>query len=301
LTGIFVAALFGESDLMKLKHLIDQPGKLPTIPKVGQQLIASLSDDDVSVVRVAELLALDPVLSARLLRLANSAFFRVSHTIGTVDGALQILGLMMARNLVIGASMAAAFKLTPGLDLKQFWRYTLYTSCASRWLACRADVDADAVFTLGVLHGIGQLHMHAVMPYELAGLNWQMGVLDGGRAQRELDLFGFHYGDVSAELAQVWNFPLSLVDALRHVAQPLASPNFSEPAAWVHMGAWHARGNVLGLRDQEHIASYPAEVARRLFLAPDWALALAEPGRHNNHLLMPPLVKLSDGLEAMFD
>lgn len=286
---------------MLLKHLIDQPGKLPTVSKVGQQLIVSLSDEEVSVAHIAALLALDPVLSARLLRLANSAYFRVPRTIDTVASALQILGLVMARNLVIGASMAAAFKLTPGLDLKQFWRYTLYTSCASRWLACRADVDADAVFTLGVLHGIGQLHMQAVMPYELAGLNWQTSVLDGERAQRELDLFGFHYGDVSAELAQVWNFPQSLVDALRHVAQPLASPNFSEPAAWVHIGAWHARGNVLGLREQEHAASYPAEVARRLFLAPDWTPALTEPGRHNTRMLMPPLDKLSDGLEAMFE
>lgn len=286
---------------MQLKHLIDQPGKLPTVPKVGLQLIASLSDEDVSVAQLVALLALDPVLSARLLRLANSAYFRVSHSIGTVEGALQMMGLVMARNLVIGASMAAAFKATPGLDLKQFWRYTLYTSCASRWLARRTDVDDDAVFTLGVLHGIGQLHMHAVMSYELAGLNWQMGALDGARAQRELELFGFHYGDVSAELAKAWNFPQPLVDALRQVVQPLASPNFSEPAAWVHMGAWHARGNVLGLSEQEHVASYPAEVARRLFLASDWTPALAEPGGYNLQTLMPPLAKLSDGLEAMFE
>ena len=286
---------------MQLKHLIDQPAKLPTIPKVGQQLIASLSDDNVSMSQVAALIALDPVLSARLLRLANSAYFHVSHSVGTIDAALQILGLVMARNLVIGASMAAAFKTTPGLDLKQFWRYTLYTSCAARWLACRDEVDADMVFTLGVLHGIGQLHMHAAMPDALAGLNRQTSVLDADRAQCELELFGFHYGDVSAELAQVWNFPQPLVDALRHVAQPLASPNFSEPAAWVHMGSWCARVNVLGFSDPAHVASYPAEVAQRLFLAPDWTPALAGQGPHNARLVMPPLAKLSDGLEAMFE
>ncbi len=286
---------------MQLKHLIHQPAKLPTVPKVGQQLIASLSDEDVSMSQVAALLALDPALSARLLRLANSAYFQVSRSIGTVEAALQILGLVMARNLVIGASMAAAFKTTPGLDLPQFWRYTLYTSCAARWLAEQADVDADAVFTLGVLHGIGQLHMHAAMTEELSSLNRQTGVLDAARAQRELELFGFHFGDVSAELAQVWNFPQPLVDALRHVAQPLASPNFSEPAAWVHVGSWIARVNVLGLSDEEQLASYPTEVARRLFLAPDWTPVLAEKGHHNTHLLMPHLAKLSDGLEAMFE
>lgn len=291
----------GESDTMQLMQLIDQPDKLPTIPKVGQQLIATLSDDDVCVSEVAELLALDPVLSARLLRLANSAFFHVSHTIGTVEAALQILGLVMARNLVIGASVAAAFKATPGLDLKQFWRYNLYTACAARWLACRADVDADAVFTLSVLHGIGQLHMHTVLPEKTMALNRQVRVLDAGRAERELAVFGFHYGDVSAELARAWNFPQPMVDALRHVAEPLASPNFSEPAAWVHMGSWAARAKELNFSDKEQVTSYPADVGRRLHLAPNWTLALAERRRHNASLLMPPLAELTHGLEAMFD
>jgi len=286
---------------MQLKQLIDQPSKLPTIPKVGQQLIATFGDDDVAISDVAAQLALDPVLSARLLRLANSAFFHVSHTIGTVEAALQILGLVMARNLVIGTSVAAAFKTTPGLDLRQFWRYNLYTACAARWLASRADVDADVVFTLGVMHGIGQLHMQTVMPDELVDLNRQMSILDAGRAQRELEIFGFHYGDVSAELARVWKFPQPLVDALRHVAQPLAPPNFSDLAAWVHMGSWHARVHVLDLLEKEQLASYPAEVGRRLYLAPNWTPALAERAHHNASMLMPPLVELTDGLEAMFD
>jgi HD-like signal output (HDOD) protein len=288
---------------MKLKHLIDQPDKLPTISKVGQQLIASFRDEDVSSSQIAAQLALDPALSARVLRLANSAYFRVPRSIGTVAAALDVLGLVMVRNLVIGCTVAAAFKATPGLDLKQFWRYNLYTACAARWLAGQAEVDTDDVFTLGVLHGIGQLHMHVVMPTELVALNRQMSVLDTRRAQLELDSFGFHYGDVSAELAQVWNFPLSLVDALRHVAQPLAAPTFSESAAWVHLGSWRASVEVLGLGYKSQLDSYPVAVARRLHLnlEPNWTPALAEAGHRDARGVMPPLSELSAGLEALFE
>ncbi|MDD2924282.1 HDOD domain-containing protein [Rhodoferax sp.] len=287
---------------MDLKSLIDQPGKLPTIPKVGQQLIASFSSDDVSVREIAGQLTADPALSAKLLRLANSAYFHVSRTIGTVEAALQMLGFVMVRNLVLGNSVAGAFKHVPGIDLKQFWRYNLYTACTARWLAQHGEANSDMVFTLGLMHGIGQLQMHMVMPQEVAQLDKQMGVLDAGRAQLEVHTFGFHYGEVSAELARIWNFPLPLIEALRHIPQPLLSPDFSEPAAWVHMGAWRARVEVLGLSEDAQVASYPGQVGERLGLNPGWSNpASASLLPQGEPVVMPPLLQLTEGLEVMFE
>jgi HD-like signal output (HDOD) protein len=286
---------------MELKNLIDQPSKLPTIPKVAQQLISSFSSEDVSVTDIASQLAADPALSAKLLRLANSAYFHVSRTIGTVEAALQMLGFVMVRNLVLGNSMAAAFKNTPGIDLKQFWRYNLYTACATRWLAHRADFNSDMAFTLGLMHGIGQLQMHAGMPQAMVPLDKQMSVLDARRTELEKQSFGFHYGDVSAELAKLWNFPPLLIDALRNIAQPLSSPEFSESAAWVHMGAWRARCEVLGLSADDQLASYPHEVGKRLKLEPTWVSSLSDQSPGFELLLMPEMSELTDGLEAMFE
>ena len=286
---------------MELQSLIDQPNKLPTIPKVAQKLIESFSSEEVSVGEIASQLAADPALSAKLLRLANSAYFHVSRTIGTVDDALRMLGFVMVRNLVLGNGMVAAFRNTPGMNLPQFWRYNLYTACAARWLASTADDNGDQVFTLGLMHGIGQLQMHAGMPQAVAPLDRQMGVLDAGRAELETQALGFHYGEVSAELARLWNFPESLIVALRDVPQPLASPEFSPAAAWVHLGAWRARTEVLALTDAQALASYPAAVGKRLGLTPDWVPALAASSRAAPAHTMPPLSALADGLDAMLD
>jgi HD-like signal output (HDOD) protein len=286
---------------MELKSLIDQPSKLPTIPKVGQQLIASFSSDDVSVTEIASQLAADPALSAKLLRLANSAYFHVSRSIGTVDSALQMLGFVMVRNLVLGNSVAGAFKHIKGIDLPQFWRYNLYTACSARWLAHRANFNSDMVFTLGLMHGIGQLQMHAVMPLEMATLDKKMNVLEAGRAQLEVETFGFHYAQVSAELAQLWNFPEALIDALRQIVDPLAATEFSEAAAWVHMGAWRARGEVLGLIIETQAASYPVETGQRLRLDSGWTGVLANQLPQDESTLMPALPELTEGLEAMFE
>ena len=286
---------------MDLKSLIDEPSKLPTIPKVGQLLMASFSSDNVSVSEIAHQLSADPALSAKLLKLANSAYFHVSRTIGTVDAALQMLGLVMVRNLVLGNSVASAYKATPGMDLPQFWRYNLCTACAARWLAWRTDVNSDRVFTLALLHAIGQLQMHAIAPKAVAALDGQMSVLDPRRAQLELQTFGFDHGEVSAALAQAWHFPPPLIEALRHIARPLAAPEFLEASALVHLGTWRARGEVLGWSDDVQLSSYPFDVAERLHLPPDWTPALAARAHFDAVKIMPPMAELTEGLEDLFD
>lgn len=286
---------------MELKSLLDQPSMLPTIPKVAQQLIESFSSEDVSVNEIARQLAADPALSAKLLRLANSAYFHVSRSIGTVDDALRMLGFVMVRNLVLGNGMMAAFRNTPGIDLKQFWLYNLYTASSARWLASQAGANADLVFTVGLMHGIGQLQMHTGMPKEVVPLDAQMSVLDANRAELEKNSFGFHFGDVAAELALVWHFPAPIVLALRDVPQPLATQEFSDAAAWVHMGAWRARCEVLGLSAEEVVTSYPADVGKRLNLSPAWMVELSDHYKVPATAVMPPLKELIDGLEAMLD
>lgn len=286
---------------MELKSLVDQPNKLPTVPKVVQQLIESFNSEDISATEIAHLIASDPALAAKLLRLANSAYFHVSRTVGTVDDALRMLGFVMVRNLVLGNGMVAAFKNTKGMDLQQFWRYNLYTACAARWLAHEAGDNGDTVFTIGMMHGIGQLQMHAVAPTEMAPLDKQMNVLDAGRATLEKEKFGFHYAEVSAELGKIWNFPDSLTKALGDVPYPLAPSPSNKAASWVHLGAWRARVEVLGLSDEEIVDSYPTAVAKKLSVDASWMPALVKHAKEKAELAMPPLKELTEGLDAMLE
>ncbi len=274
---------------MDIKTLLDQPHKLPTVPAVTQKLIASFSDEDVSFKQIAEHISADPALSAKLLRLANSAYFHLSRTIGTVDEALQMLGFVMVRNLVMGNGMAHAFKGTQGMDLPQFWRYNLYTASAARWFASKLGTNADLVFTVGLMHGLGQLQMHVAAPKDMQPLDQQLTVLDAGRAALETDTLGFHNGEVAAALAQMWNFPEPIVDALRQVPDPLRWPEFTPAAACVHMGCWIARNALANATPDQLLTSFPLAVAQQLSLP--WELVVNG---------MPPVAELSAVLEEMF-
>ena len=147
---------------MQLEALFKQPQALPAIPKIVHELIDSFNNQDVSIDEIAKKLAADPVLSARLLRLANSAYYHVSRSVGTVNEALSMLGFVTVRTLVISSGLTGGYKSMPGMDLTKFWRYSMHTAAAAGWLAKKAGVNGDQAFTVALMHGIGQLVMPCI-------------------------------------------------------------------------------------------------------------------------------------------
>ncbi|RFO97225.1 histidine kinase [Rhodoferax lacus] len=286
---------------MDLKSLMEHHSKLPTIAQVAQRVLASFGSEDVRVGEIADLIEADPVLSAKLLRLANSSYFQLSRSVESVDDAIRVMGMAMVRQLVVTGGIVGTFANTPGMALRPFWTHSLYTACAARWLAEHSDVHGELAFTLGLLHGIGQLHMHSAAPVAMQALDLQLPVLHADRLAFEKAALGFHFLDVSAALARLWNFPSTLVEPMAQIAEPLAGPHFSEAAAVVHLAAWHARNTLLDSPPQDIGAHYPHAVAARLGISSGWVLP--EPAAAGLKAMppMPSLHELAHGLDGMLD
>lgn len=275
--------------LMQLDALFKQPQALPAVPKIVHELIDSFNNQDVSIDDIARKLAADPVLSARLLRLANSAYYHVSRTIGTVNEAISMLGFVTVRTLVISSGLTGGYKSMPGMDLTSFWRYSMHTAAIAGWLAQRVGVNRDLAFTVGLMHGIGQLVMHAGMPAEMLHLDKQVSPLDAERFEAERQACGYTHATVGAELARQWRFPLSFVDAITAFPAPLSQTPFNPVAGVIHLAAWRARGEHDELDAEALAAGIPTEICARLELAP--AVLLQE---------LPPLAELCAGMETLF-
>ncbi|MES2295801.1 MAG: HDOD domain-containing protein [Pseudomonadota bacterium] len=270
---------------MTLEALFQNQHNLPTAPRVVEELIRSFDDAGVSVEEISRKLATDPVLSAKLLRLANSAYYHVSRSIGTVDDAVMMLGFVTVRTLVISAGLVGGFKTVPGLDLKQFWRYNLHTAVAAKWIAKKAGENTDLAFTIGMMHAIGQLVMHVAAPAAMAALDQETGPLAPGRIEAERAALGYSYADAGAELALRWKFPQVFFDTIAAFPAP---PPQSRLAGVIHLAAWRARLDENKLSADEVTASYPQALAESLGLG---ALAL--------HEAMPPLGELAAGLDEL--
>ena len=268
---------------MTLEALLQNPNALPTAPKVVDELISSFDNPDVMVEEIATKLSLDPVLSAKLLRLANSAYYHVSRRIGNVEDAVRMLGFVTVRTLVVSSGLVGGFKTVPGMDLKRFWRYSLHTAVAAKWIAKKAGVNTELAFTVGMMHAIGQLVMHAGMPAEAQELDKTVGPYDGGRMAAETAAFGYNYSEVGAELALRWKFPDIFPETIRAFPAPA-----SRMASVIHLACWTAQAEEHKLNAGERAAGLPLAVAEGLGLAADELL-------HE----MPDVAELSAGLEQL--
>jgi HD-like signal output (HDOD) protein len=99
--------------------------RLPTISEVAHALIASLDDENVSTKQLAAIIARDPALTAKLMRLANSARFGASRAISSLDEAIALTGIAHIRTLALAACFAESFPQLPGLDTKEFWNSSM--------------------------------------------------------------------------------------------------------------------------------------------------------------------------------
>ncbi|MFN3885279.1 MAG: HDOD domain-containing protein, partial [Rhodocyclaceae bacterium] len=108
---------------MTLDELLNLAKAIPSIPRVVSEVTAELDRDDPDPRHIAELVATDPGLTARLLKLANSAFFGLTRQIDSVGEAITVLGFNHLRTLVQAVALGSSFKTVPGVNLEQFWRY----------------------------------------------------------------------------------------------------------------------------------------------------------------------------------
>ncbi len=243
-----------------------QSVKLPVMPEVAHALIRTLHDEDVSITQVRDLVAKDPVLTAKLLRTANSAAMGMRREIGTLDAAISMVGLSQVRTLALTACMNVAFPVVPGLDRTEFWRNSMACAGYAQWLAGGIGLDAQQAWLTGMMLRLGELLIVQAKPTTLAELERQPQI-PGDRWAREQQLLGFTEAQVTAELAHRWHFPADIVRGLNTASAPLASQPLSLLGGVVHLASRLAD---MAFSDPEIVDALPQDVIGALDLNLDW-------------------------------
>jgi len=246
---------------MELDELLNKAKALPSIPKVVTEVLTELDSDDPDPRRISQFVATDPGLTARMLKLANSAFFGLTREISSVQDAVNILGFNHLRTLVTAVALSSSFKTVPGVNLEQFWRYSLNAAKICKTLAQSLKQPDGAAFTAGLVHAVGDLVMHIGMGEEIAKIDWNVSPFDLKRAETEKGVLGYTYADVSAAFAQRWDFPEVIVKALQHQLVPFEGDIYEPMAGIVHMASWRARAEEMKLDRDGMAATFPDVVA----------------------------------------
>jgi HD-like signal output (HDOD) protein len=179
---------------------------LPTLPEVALRIRDSIEDDDATVQGVAKLIATDPVLSGRIVQVANSALYRGTKSIENVHMAVGRLGLTNVRNIVTSLVMRQIFQAThPVTDkyLRELWELSLNVASISFVLASSfTKLDPNTAMLAGLIHAVG-------MPPILLRAEDEPGLLEDKPA---LDALLFQlYPSIGAAILASWEFPPDLV------------------------------------------------------------------------------------------
>ncbi|RJP66667.1 MAG: HDOD domain-containing protein [Comamonadaceae bacterium] len=257
---------------MQLEALLNYPRALPAMSRTVSDLLAEMNKDDPSPKKVADLVAHDPALTTRVLRLSNSAFFRVSRQIGNAEEAVALLGMTHVRSLVMAAALGSSFKNVPGVEMVQFWRYSLRVADISRSLAGVLRQNEGNAFTAGLVHAIGDLIMHIAMPDLIGPIDMGTPPLDLRRAEVERSALGYTYAEVGAGMAEKWQFPQTIVSALKNQISPFDGDAYDPLGGVLHLASWRARAEEIQLDDSGLAATFPDMVGLTLGLDLDSVL-----------------------------
>ena len=211
-------------ELLNISTLRD----LPALPAAVLDLLDMLGGECVDTSALAAKMSHDVALTAKTLRLANSSFYGLPRHVTTVTEATAVLGLRTVRVVVTAAALTGSFKppACEGFDFKAFWRHSLSTAVGARLVATALKADADAAFTAGLLHDIGQLVLASGFTERYEQVLLQRAADDTTLRNTEEALLGVNHTTVGALVAEHWRFPAQIVQAIgNHHALPSQAGN----------------------------------------------------------------------------
>jgi HD-like signal output (HDOD) protein len=228
---------FDRPDLT-VDDLLQGDVSLASPPETYIRLRRLVEQPDSTTAMMAEVIEHDPALAARVLKIANSAFFAMPHPIHAVLDAVNLVGIRELQQLVLATEVIRRFDAIPAdlVDMGTYWRRSLRCAVLARQLASRrAQTGSEPLFIAALLHGIGHLVIYMRIP-ELgrkALLEHRHRQLPVHEAERAV--MGFDYAAVGAALAAHWGLPEPLCSVLAHHLEPARAGDFRAEAAVVNI------------------------------------------------------------------
>ncbi len=232
-----------------LESLVRQVDKLVSLPGIYYRLEEAIVDPATRTDDIAELLRSDPDLCARMLRVANSAFYSFHTRIETIERAVSTIGLRQIRELVLITSVVKAFEgIPPGLvNMTTFWEHSIAVAVMARALGEQARIpSAESFYIPGLLHDIGRLAMYVKMPGLMHDLLLQRQVQGQSMFMLERQLLGYTHADIGERLLESWKVPESITAPVGSHHDPGANGEYAPAASAIHVADAWVNTNRLG-------------------------------------------------------
>ncbi len=219
-------------DAEAVRAKVERTNAIPTISIVISKILRAVENPATSPAAVSKLVASDPALTARVLKVINAAMYGFVARIASVNQAVVLLGMNLVRALLLGISMFEMMEqAATGL-----WKHSLGCAIVARMLAEKKGMfDPEEASVAGLLHDIGKVVLSVQYPKEyqhviVAAHDRAMFLSDV-----EMEVFNMNHAAAGAYFAHTWRLPKFLIESIRSHHQPALTRSFPAHAATVNM------------------------------------------------------------------
>jgi len=245
--------LAGESRQESVIELLGDVEGLVSPPDVCLRLFELIHSPSSGAKEISGVVSVDPNLTTRLLRMANSSFYNFSRKIDTITRAVTVIGNAELYQMVLSISAVKTFNSIPNelVKMETFWRHSVYTGLLARALAARANVlHPERLFVAGLMHDIGSIILYHQRPDAMRDI---LLVAEGDEEvlyQAELERFHFSHASIAGHLMNQWQLPEELVDAVTWHHDPVQASVASTEAHILYLASHlvneSEQGNFMG-------------------------------------------------------
>ncbi|MDH5425869.1 MAG: HDOD domain-containing protein [Gammaproteobacteria bacterium] len=223
---------------MQPRELVAGIINLISLPEICIRVNSELENPAHTNKDLGDIISHDPALTARILRIVNSAYYNFPHKIELVSRAISLIGENDLRGLILATSALEVFERIPNqlVNMELFWQHSVFTGIVARLLSKQCNIlHGERLFIAGLLHDIGKLILYYKEPEVSQNVLLHAAESSGIIQDSEQALFGFTHADVGAALIEAWQLPDSLHHIILHHHSPSQANDFQLETAIVHI------------------------------------------------------------------
>lgn len=278
-TALEISKISGQSGLDLLVSKID---KLVSLPDIYYRLETAIESPASTVDDFARLLGSDPDLCARLLSLANSAFYSFPAKIETIDRAVSTIGLRQIRELVLVTSVMKMFTGIPikAVSMSSFWEHSVAVGVLAKSIAqYLGQSQAERYYITGLLHDIGRLVLYLKLPDLMSDLLAKSEAEKQNLYILEQELLSYSHAEAGGRLLERWKVPQSIYEPVQYHHRPTDAHEYAQMACAIQIADAWVNKNKVGTSGEKFTPSIDSEATKLLGIQENemdeiWTLAL---------------------------
>jgi len=228
-------------ELLDPDDIVKDLRDLPSAPAVLPKLLTILNDASASMWDVIALVKIEPGIAARVLQLANSAYYSKGGRCTSIDEGVNRVGFLKIYEVVayaVSSQLLMRNLAAYGIEAEELWRRSVGCAIGSAILAPVCELDTDVAYTIGLFHAVGLVAIDSWLKADESPVTLESAGLPQETTGAEKRAIGFGNGSIGAALLKNWSFRPNICDAVRWQYAPQSAGINRKAASLLHVSKW---------------------------------------------------------------